>query len=351
MHTKPERSSPGEGNGQPCENPPPLPPPGFDPVHNESDAAQLEDYWLPSRPDPRREPGLYAHWKEMFCPVPNFVEPDSCPFQHRRHPFAVGTVGPGFEPRPIARHSRFETSRNWSGAYIVPSRGGRFKRIVGRWTVPDVQTGTGSNPGNLPYCQCSIWVGLDGKKRWTPSMPQIGTAHSIDAPGYSAALPVSANALWWQWWSRHGYSAAWEIRGVPICPGDVVLCSLTLVSPLVARFHVVNRTSGRFATQAVCSKKPADGSSAEWIVEKPAAFPQDPDWRAADPLRPMPDYGELLLESCIAEHDTNHTMSLRNPRLIRMVETVENPNRAQIISAPRALNEPPGTLQMAYHEP
>jgi hypothetical protein len=309
-------------------DPPALPPDGFNPIYNPEDQARLEEFWLPSRPDPEREPDLYEHWKEMFTEPLRFVLAESRSF----------LVAP------------FEASSNWSGGYVLPHDGNRFTRVVGRWQVPEVQLGAGPNPKSMPFC-CSIWVGLDGKKRWTRSMPQVGTVQTIALDG-TRETP----SLWWQWWLRDKPSGPNEISGVKIKSGDVVLCSLTVMSPNLVRFHVKNRNTGSFATIAVSEPKPVLGATAEWVVERPA----DPDLGSGGldpgPLFPLPDYGSVTLERCAARVEIMPGSGKPHhfhwqPRLIRMIQTLPGPTRTAVISTPVRRGQPQRTLKVLYRRP
>jgi len=312
---------------------PPLPPKGFDPTT--ADPLLLKEFWLPSRPDPDLEPELYEHWAEMFSEPLLFVSAGSQEAPLSGSNSYCRVAGP------------LDTSRNWSGAYVLPHGGKRFTRVVGRWQVPNIRPGSGPNPKSLPF-RCSVWIGLDGKKAWTRSMPQVGTLQTLRTDG-SAEDPT----LWWQWWLRHGQSAPRNITGVSVRSGDVVLCSLSVVSANEVRFHVKNKHTGYFATVAVSEPEPVHGSSAEWILERPAdeglsRGPSDPG-----PLFPLPDYGTITFECCAARaegatgNQAQHRFPWR-PQLIRMAQTVSNPSRSAIISIPTRHGQPAGTLQVTY---
>jgi hypothetical protein len=317
--------------------PPSLPPDAFDPVANDTDRAKLEELWLPSRPDPELEPELYEHWREMFSGPTRFVQADS-------------------QEAPLSASNSFgritgcfETSRNWSGAYLLPHRANRFTRVVGRWQVPNVRLGSGPNPNSLPF-RCSVWVGLDGKNAWAVSMPQVGTLQTIDAQG----APIDPT-LWWQWWVKDGQSAPYNITGVPVRSGDVVLCSLTVMSSTFVRFHVKNKHTGYFATVAVSGLAPVYGSSAQWIVERPADEKLSGGLTDPGPLFPLPDYGAITLDRCAARAESAPGSGAQqstpwHPQLINMVQTLSGPTRSAVISAPARRDQPPNTLLVTYRK-
>lgn len=335
--------------GRRIHDPPGLPPSDFDPVNKPGDRARLEEFWLPPRPDPEREPELHEHWREMFSWPLRFVFAGSRPAEQ---PVTTVLLA-GRVPGPPATAS-FETSSNWSGAYILPSRGDRFSRVVGRWEAPKIKPGTGPNPSGLPF-RCSVWIGLDGKKAWTRSMPQVGTVHTVACDG----TPADPK-LWWQWWVRDGHSAPHDISGVPVRTGDEVLCSLTVVSPHEVRFHVKNRNTGTFAGFAVSEPVPLRGATAEWVVEQPSD-PQDDmkagkGRRALEPLFPLPDYGSVLFRQCAAQAAAvpgleSRYHPLRTPRLIRMSQRLAQPTRKALISVPSRRNQKSGELRVSYRAP
>ena len=75
---------------------------------------------------------------------------------------------------------RRESSLNWSGAYVTPRNGRQFTEVHGRWEVPAVAVPSGTS--GSPEFRSSIWIGLDGQRRYfDSSLPQIGTAQVLNA--------------------------------------------------------------------------------------------------------------------------------------------------------------------------
>lgn len=321
----------------------PRPGAGFDPVHNEADAAQLGDFWLPPRPDPTLQPDLYDHWREMLCPPRTFVCADSKP------PFLALRL-PERNLSFTRIRSRMQNSRNWSGAYVAPDHGNRFTCVAGRWTVPHLKAGVRTEgEAGIPF-QCSIWIGIDGKKRWTNSMPQVGSMQALD----KADDTTQTQHLWWQWWQRgQAVSSAlpWEMRGVPISAGDVVLCNLMVMDVHRVRVHVLNRTTGLFATVQLTSTEKLECSTAEWIVERPSDWLNPSTDNPAGPLFPMPDYKEVIIDKCVGISRRDQTAPAWVPRLIRLKETFSNPTRSAVISTPSIREEPPRTVRLTYRRP
>ena len=68
--------------------------------------------------------------------------------------------------------TRFETSSNWSGAYITANRDKQFMQIWGVWTIPDnlkLPPMPFRGPPSIPYV-CSNWIGLDGQRLYFDSV-------------------------------------------------------------------------------------------------------------------------------------------------------------------------------------
>jgi hypothetical protein len=328
----------------PFADPPALPPAGFDPVGNEDDAARLADFRLPPRPDRSRQAHLYALWEGMFSQKLSFVT------ANLRSPTLPGlSKRTSVEFRSPPRAGRSQTSQNWSGAYLKPTDGNRFARVAGCWTIPTLRPGVRrSSDPHQPF-QCSIWVGIDGKKRWTRSMPQVGSEQTLEDDG------SQTQRLWCQWWRRDSKeedALPWTIEGVPVSAGDRVFCSLTVINMNQVLIHVANRTTQTFATIIGSGPVPLAGSSAQWIVERPANPDLGKPGPIIDPgpLYPLPDYGEVVIDECTAERFGSGGEPDWRPRYIRMTQVVENPSRVAVISAP-SIHEGPGTVRVTYRRP
>lgn len=315
------------------------PPAGFDPVNNQADAARLEEFSLPLRPDEHLLPELHDHWREMFSPPMSFVcaqsqEPEMAMFRPRRDLYFTGSFG-----------SRMQNSRNWSGAYLTRNGGKPFTRVAGRWTVPGVKAGVRSDGEASLKFKSSIWIGIDGKKRWTNSMPQVGTAQELGSDD-----KTQIHHFWWQWWQRGQvakHALPWKIIGVPLEAGDIVLCNLTVMNPHSVLVHVVNRTKCLFATVRLDSEAKLECSTAQWIVERPG------EWMNPKPetLCPLPDYGEVAIDKCVGISTLDRAAPAFAPRLIRLKATFPDPTRSAVISSPSIRNEPPRTVRMTYRRP
>ena len=177
--------------------------------------------------------------------------------------------------------TRFESSSNWSGAYITANHNRRFLQIWGAWTIPvemQLPPGPFQGPHGETYV-CSNWIGLDGQRRYLDSsLPQIGTQSTLQGDGTTTA------EAWVQWWARGGLNDPPILLPVGfVSPGDDVLCVLTALSPQTVIFVMVNLSATPWPT-AIAVKGSAPlvtlpngttveptiaGATAEWIVERP----------------------------------------------------------------------------------
>lgn len=277
---------------------PPAPPAGFDPVGRPADRARLAEFGLPPAPDAAREPALHAHWATLFAPGMRFVNPrpraavaDDCLL--RRHKmFALRRAG-------ARQTSRLSVSGNWSGGWIAANRGERFRAVAARWRVPSVAPGAAVDKAAEPY-RCSIWVGLDGKHAWAASMPQLGTEHT--------AGPEGGHRFWWQWWILNSTDMQHYVEGLPLSADDEVLCYLAMLSKTRVVYCFANISKQQVAV-AIVSKpdNPMRGSTAEWILERPANGKVIGGDVITGNLFPMPDFGlvtsNTFAASCVALDD------------------------------------------------
>jgi hypothetical protein len=241
-----------------------------------------------------------------------------------------------------AAETRFETSSNWSGAYITANSGRQFMQVWGLWKVPDnLQIPPSPGDPNTPYV-CANWIGLDGQRRYVDSsLPQIGTATTL-----KPNTPLSALA-WTQWWERDDPNTAPAPMNLAVSPGDEVLCVLTALNPQKVAFVIVNLTTQQL--MPVIGSAPTDvlpvpsiaGATAEWVMERPRIV------HSKQPYN-FPNYGKTEFCLCVAvEADSVNIMSLlngipqvlRGERLIRMFDTLHGPARTTYISMPSRLTD------------
>jgi hypothetical protein len=312
---------------------------------------QLLHFGLPPRPSARAEPELYAVWRSFFVPRPIFVPAQVSPILDVFTPLVRET--PGGTAIFVTPETRFETSRNWCGAYIEANDNKVLVQVSGRWTVPRPSPPLGAGPPQdkpVVYA-CSVWVGLDGQRRYLDSsLPQIGTWQSVAvAPGGSTTVDTYA---WVQWWAKDspvdGESIApLRINSVPVRPGDQVVCMVRVWGPSVAAVYVKNLRTNLLAHFRIRAptvildgghrhRYTISGATAEWVMERPTQLGTKTPFDLAD-------YGSVELLHCNGV-EANPTLPqwpwvvgtaqvLRGARFIRMYDTPGN--RTAFISMPQ----------------
>ena len=142
-------------------------------------------------------------------------------------------------------------SYNWAG-YADDGASGTFTHAAGGWTVPQVQCGAEDQI-------MASWVGLDGFTRSSNTVEQAGTT------GW-CYKGVATYYTWYEMYPSREYAV-----GKSVQPGDVIRTS---VARSGANFTIVvtdsTRPSQGFTHKATCPTTKCLGSSAEWIIERPA---------------------------------------------------------------------------------
>lgn len=322
----------------------PVPSGLFDP--STAAPSMLRRFGLPPRPDPNRQPFLRQVWNQGFGTPLRLQE-------FRFHPDLVeGTLyRPQFrqvDELPIAE-TRFETSSNWSGAYITANRNRQFLQIWGVWTIPGnlkLPPVPFQGPPGIDYV-CSNWIGLDGQRLYfDSSLPQMGTVSTLQSNGSTIVQ------AWTQWWARGIANTAPLPLGLAVAPGDQVLSVLTASDSQNVIFVMVNLSTmtgmaatGTAPTVALPGGTNATpeiaGATAEWIVERPSIPGQKERYN-------FPDYGHTEFDLCVAvEGDGVDIFSLfgglpqelQAARRIRMFDVLFNPARTAFISMPRRMSD------------
>jgi hypothetical protein len=296
------------------------PPADFDPL--KADRKRLQDFGLPTLPDRVRDPERHLFWLRMYSQPLRFIKAD---FSFLLSDFRLSQRG----PLP-AVGTRYETSPNWSGAYITPKHSQMVTEIDGSWQVP-----AASPPGNLPMdgdFRSSSWVGFDGQRRYLDSsLPQIGTSQFVKVTNGQATPSYST---WWQWWLR-GQKNPPVTLPLAVSQGDLIMCSLIVVNRTTVRFFIKNQTTGDFLSPFDERPPSAEidkvsGATAEWILERPTHLDDDG-------LYELPNYNTVVFSSCFAvtaldPASPGHTQTLPGAKLINMFEVREHPHRIFDIS-------------------
>jgi hypothetical protein len=297
---------------------------------------------LPPRPDATRHKLARELWDRAFSKEVTLV-----PFvfdEVKLQSIGYELLNRQVDAMPI-EETRFETSSNWSGAYITANRGRHFMQVWGVWNVPehvDMPPGNYQGPAYLPYV-CSNWIGLDGQRLYLDSsLPQIGTASTLDPLGGPSIV-----AAWIQWWARGSPITVPMPIGLTVNPGDTVLAILTARNPQTVDCVMTNLTTGDvMPANATAPPVPMPdgstiypsiaGATAEWIVERPKVVHSDDRCN-------FPNYHASDFSYCFAiETETVNILALlggieqelRGERLIRMFDVLSDPQRTAFISMP-----------------
>jgi peptidase A4-like protein len=310
----------------------PQPPEGFDPLA--ATAEELDTYGLPPRPDPDIHRDAYSLWRRVLSPpltILRAVFPTIKTVDYR-----ITGYGNKKQKKSAAMShqetTRLQTSSNWSGASIAANGRGPFTMAFGLWRVPEPRHPTGQPDGDY---RCSTWVGLDGLRRHSRSLPQLGTTQSVLVAGGTQTKKFEA---WYQWWIRGQHFAPVPFPDFSVDEGDLVACILIMLTPVRARFVIKNLTQsgGPLSTvdldvPSVQGVPPSEhavrGGNAEWIAERPMHI-------ESDQLYPLADYASVTFDPCLALVPAAWR-DLRGARLLRMIEVRESPHRAAIISSAR----------------
>lgn len=350
------------------------------------DLVQLRDARLPSQPG-ALTPELARHWDEMFAWDPvaptEYLRPE---LEFR--PAALRTM-PGDATASnsgAAAHlgGRWGTSSNWSGAVVSARDGKVFRRVAGTWIVPAAAVADGHVAGEkLPgkVYQCSVWIGLDGFRFASRSLPQVGTVSQWD--------PATGKAeyyLWVQWWVRGKMYGEVVVKNFVVEPGDEIRASIE-VEPAKndVRFSVTSSRAGR-ANRNVRLQwlegqytgdagvvidlpslpdrqrgaAPVEGWHAVWCVERPAVMPPGatPDTKI-DPrdieIFRLPKLDGAIFRDALAEMRTPddnpataEERDMTGARFLRMVDTIRGsaPPRGVFLAAPQFPPEPGKRVQV-----
>jgi hypothetical protein len=315
-----------------------VPPRGFDPLTASDE--DLVTYAYPRRP-PDSNAEAFEIWRAIVSgPLPT----------HESLYLLVGTT-PDYQLSfniPFSS-GREETSQNWSGLVTHSTDDNPFMSVFGLWQVPAVSAPVGTHNGDF---RCSTWIGLDGTRRSLPSMPQIGTTQRVHVVRGVVKTEFEA---WSQWWALGGITRIQPFDGFPITAGDIVACSIDVVSPTSVNVSVTNITQGTHpyirsmvpiiittpSTAPIVLNPPVTGTTAEWIAERPRQF--------APPMNlfPLPVFDRVTFTAATVTDASNNQRGLGPVKVIRMVEPHAGPPaRLQVLSRARKEYLPNGNAMV-----
>jgi hypothetical protein len=311
------------------------------------DAEEFHKLGLPF-PDPHSP--IYDTWQRIFRPPLAFmVEPEGVSEEladYQLNPNVVPTQAPIIT-------TRWETSGNWSGAYIEPRNDTVFSEVSAHWTIPDLSMVPKPNVTH----SSSIWVGLDGQRLYfNSSLPQIGTTQAIDKNGN-----IDYHA-WYQWWARNQTNPRpHRIKVFSISAGDEifshvqtvnathVIVSIAKLNPPKQFWSRKRRAPIYLAGPYINDHPKISGATAQWVVERPTKL-------NTDDLIPLVDYGRVDFRRCWASvapepgAPAAGYQTLDGARFIRMYERRNKPARIAMISSPlrRLMTDRPEAFKVAY---
>jgi hypothetical protein len=297
--------------------------------------ADLEGFGIAPMPSEPGNPGLLALWQEALArPIvlkTLTLKDIKLDFSYRLakpdeiNEDALGRRGLGT--------SRQSSSRNWSGASVVANKFRRFTAIASLWRVPLPNPPPGA-PVDGDY-RATTWIGLDGDRLRSRSLPQLGTTQAVVVASGVAQPPTYS--AWFQWWVRDAIypPMTFDPTIYPVDAGDTIISYLWVnagsnsVNVIMANVSQLWAVIFKFLGNG--ASLPVEGSTAEWIVERPT------DLNNPDVLYPLPDYGQVLFLACntAAAHDPPGGVAgdLDDARRIRMrLDVTGPPHRSAIIS-------------------
>jgi hypothetical protein len=290
----------------------------------------LRQFGLPTPPS--RSSPIYPLWVETFDRPLVYAAAESLTLA------VDNQTNPRFQQAQASIATRYETSPNWSGAYVHPRNGNMLLDVSGTWRIPAINTNGGLSGVWPPTC--SIWVGLDGQRLYiNSSLPQIGTWQQIEANGTLTYFG------WYQWWVR-GQPPLSNLPLVPInlAEGDVVVCRVQASGPSAAVVSMIKLglIPQFWSTAIVPCKSPftgqlpvISGATAEWVVERPTVL-------GSTQLYQVPRFDPVVFTSCAAEealelNSSTVVQNLRGARFIQLFEQLGDPQRISLLAKPRYL--------------
>jgi Peptidase A4 family len=197
---------------------------------------------------------------------------------------AAFSSGAGTAAASVAAQSA--TSENWAG-YVASGK--TFSSVSGSWTEPTV---TASPDSNQAYS--AQWVGLGGASNSSSSLEQIGTGADY----------VNGQPDYYAWYEL--LPAAQVRLNLAIHPGDKMSATVS-VSGTTVNMSLTDTTTGQSVHKTLSMSNP-DTSSAEWIVEAPAAESGD----GSTQVLPLADFSKVTFSSATATAG-GHTGGISDP--------------------------------------
>lgn len=338
-------------------DPPPIPP-DFDPERITQ--GQLAELRLPPRPDPKTAPELHRLWLRIFSPPVTF------------HPLLRAAIlaqvtltlplriaPPLGEPSNeevvagLPGRSRVGGSLNWAGPVVLANRGERYSIVGGSWRAPAALVPAVATPTVASEYRASVWVGLDGYRRFTLGLPQIGTTHAVKTNG----APVTPEA-WFQWWVRNqNYGPVTLTPPIPVAAGEEILAMVAALTPALGVMLLPSQTAPGGHHAIVLLLAPTvngafveiAGTTAEWILERPTEL-------GGTALYALPNFERTVFEECAAGLQFAPSFLtparqrlLHGVRLVRMLDRLPASWRSVVVAPAGKLSAT--SAEVAYRGP
>ncbi|WP_051263400.1 G1 family glutamic endopeptidase [Tuberibacillus calidus] len=268
---------------------------------------ELKNHHLPIKPKNKKE---YKQWKHVISTIKTgkYIKPV---FTEVKHKNSVSTVG----------------SYNWSGYVTNDTYGSPDINVVsGYWQVPDVEN-------SKINTFSSSWVGIGGINKEN-HLIQAGTEQQVDANG---------NKVFYFWWEQlPNYET--KITSLSVHPGDQVFVYISYdPSDKTAWYFIENMTAGGYTNFEVDAGYSYDGSTADWIVERPTIFVN-----GKSSLSKLANFNYIVFWDCIATDGINggYINDFESINRIIMVGDTDN-----ILAVPSDLDSAaePGTFFVAWN--
>jgi hypothetical protein len=265
-----------------------VPPPKGTDLTNASRSTLLKHGVLMRRPDPDREPKLFALWRRFVTEIwteENFVEPtfgtpETLPHNHK-----------GGHPQTEGAYTSYS---GWNGV-VVP---GKWVGAIGLWQVPKVSA-PATPVGPDEVWQSSSWVGLDGPGGWIKGVSSTDVLQAGVSQNVIASSGKAVYYAWYEWYvpnlsvsNEFPYVYPIPITSVPVKPGDEISVVIQYVTKKGAEIGnptppagpydfggvlLTNVTTGKSVNLYLSPPTGASfaGDCAEWIMECPDGYARD----------------------------------------------------------------------------
>ncbi len=284
---------------------------------------------------------------EAYRPSPVEVREDSADHNPRGDTPGASNVGADL----LGFSTRCGNSQNWSGLILAASDFHAFGLVRAEWTLPAAEAVRVPEGGTAEDYRASIWIGLDGHRRGSPSMPQVGTTIRLRRQA-DGSYQADAYA-WSQWWVRgkggqYSYTET-VFEDFAVRLGDRVACVLNLDDSDDVFFAIHNMTTGarasrgwvsdqRLPTEKVLTRigESVAGAAACFIVEAPTVHNETR-------LYPLPDFGAVDFAKCQAQlrpldlvsgREARDRLDLAAARQVRIFERRDRPQRTELRALP-----------------